>query len=195
MKTLDRNRCALLLALALVAVASPLPNTNGGVAVDQVFQVGDIDNVNLFNGSLTVAIPLGISYPVNGGFSYRFTLIGNSNPWDFWTASYPDGNGGFYTEPDAAPSHCSNAGMGWRVSFGALSFGYPAQPASPVCAVSAANLFFDQALAIYEAPDGSQHLFYATLHLSDPDDFWNGVQDNAGTGVENVLYTRDGSYL
>ena len=33
------------------------PNTNGGVAVDQVFQVGDVDNVNLFNGSLTVAIP------------------------------------------------------------------------------------------------------------------------------------------
>jgi RHS repeat-associated protein len=203
MMALDRRLRVSLLAAGLLglalqassAAASPHPNTNGGVAVDQVFQVGNVDNVNLFNGSLTVTIPLGITYPVNGAFKYRFTLVGNSNPWDFWTVQYPDGNGGFFTESDAAPSHCSNAGMGWRVSFGALGFGYPVTPAAPVCAITAQNTLQDQALAIYEAPDGSQHLFYATLHLSDPDDNFNGVQDSLSTGVENVLYTRDGTYL
>jgi hypothetical protein len=92
MKTLSCRLCTSLLAAAalcpllgtLPAAASPHPNTNSGVAVDQVFQVGNVDNINLFNGSLTVAIPLGITYPVNGSFSYRFTLVGNSNPWGFW---------------------------------------------------------------------------------------------------------------
>ena len=63
---------------ALPAKADPHPNTNAGVAVDQAFQMGNVDNINLFNGSLTVTIPLGISYPLNTSFSYHFTLVANS---------------------------------------------------------------------------------------------------------------------
>ncbi len=75
---------ALALTLgALPAAADPHPNTNAGVAVDQAFQMGNVDNINLFNGSLTVTVPLGISYPLNSSFSYRFTLVANSNPWGF----------------------------------------------------------------------------------------------------------------
>ncbi len=177
---------------ATTAAADPHPNTEGGVAVDQVFQMGNLDNINLFNGALTVTVPLGIKYPLNSSFSYQFLLVANSNPWDFWAQLYGSGSN-TYTESDSAPSHCSNAGLGWRVSFGAVMFGEPFAPAGPVCATT--TTASGSAYAIYEAPDGSQHLFYATLHQNDPDDYFDGVQDSVSTGVENVLYTRDGTYL
>jgi RHS repeat-associated protein len=199
---IDLSRCRSALTLAgvalalgaLPAAADPHPNTNAGVAVDQAFQMGNVDNINLFNGSLTVTIPLGISYPLNTDFSYHFTLVANSNPWDFWIINYGGGVPQLQ-ESESQPSHCSNAGLGWRVSFGAVMFGFPFTPSGAVCTtIPAAGL--EAAGAVYEAPDGSQHLFYATLHPNDPDDFYNGVQDStANGGVENVLYTRDGSYL
>ena len=174
---------ALLLG-PVSAAAEEHPNVAGGVDVNQVFQVGDVDNINLFNGALTVTIPLGISYPINGPFAFRLTLVANSNPWDFLT----DLNSNLEY---SAPSHCSNAGLGWRVSLGALGLSSNTSP--PVCL--ATDGVPGTAYATYEAPDGSQHFFYATLHPSDPDDFFNGVQDSVAAGVENVTYTRDGTYL
>lgn len=168
---------ALLLLLAMLAAgrpaaADPHPNTQGGVDVTQAFQLGDVDSINLFNGALTVALPIGIRYPVNGNFSYQLTLVANSNPWDFSTR-----DDGVTVWNDSAPSHCSNAGLGWRVSFGAL--GLASNPSPPTCAPTDANT---GASTVYEAPDGSEHLFYATLH---PNETMN----------DNVLYTRDGTYL
>jgi hypothetical protein len=144
----------------------------GGVDVAQAFQLGDVDNINLFNGALTVALPLGSRFPVNGNFSYQLTLVANSNPWDFSTR-----DDGVTVWLDSAPSHCSNAGLGWRVSFGAL--GLASNPSPPTCAPTDANT---AASSIYEAPDGSQHTFYPTLHPNEPVN-------------PNVLYTRDGTYL
>ena len=85
----SRLNCALVLLVALAAPgwADIHPNTAGGFPVDQSFHVGDIDNVNLFNGALTVTIPIGPSYPVNGGFSYSLKLVANSNPWPCVIAS------------------------------------------------------------------------------------------------------------
>jgi hypothetical protein len=82
------SRCVALAALVLAAAAAPAaadphPNTQGGVDVNQIFQVGGVDNVNLFNGALTVTVPLGISYPVSSRMSHRLTLAANSNPWGF----------------------------------------------------------------------------------------------------------------
>src|SRR5258707_12089350 len=79
----------LLLVFAAPGLADVHPNTAGGFPVDQSFHVGDIDNVNLFNGSLTVTIPIGSSYPVNRGFSYSLKLVANSNPWYFQTVHTP----------------------------------------------------------------------------------------------------------
>src|ERR1700674_4482870 len=94
------------------------------------------------------------------------------NPWDFSTR-----DDGVTVRKDAAASHCSNAGLGWRVSFGAL--GLASNPSPPTCAPTDANT---AASSIYEAPDGSQHTFYPTLHPNEPSN-------------PNVLYTRDGTYL
>jgi YD repeat-containing protein len=161
---------ALLGALAAARAGADVhPNSQGGVDVAEAFQVGDVDNINLFNGSLTVTIALGVTYPVNAGLSYHLTLVANSNPWDFLVSSA--------NQEYAAPSHCSNAGLGWRVSLGAL--GAPTTASSPVCVPTDDN---SGSPYVYEAPDGSQHLLYATLHPNEP--------VNA-----NVFYTRDGTYL
>jgi hypothetical protein len=69
-----------MIAASRPAAADPHPNTEGGVDVAEAFQLGDVDNINLFNGALTVALPLGSRFPVNGNFSYQLTLVANSNP-------------------------------------------------------------------------------------------------------------------
>jgi hypothetical protein len=60
---MSRRGLLTLLALAVLAVAPALadvhPNTAPGLPVDQSFHVGDIDSVNLFNGALTLTIPIG----------------------------------------------------------------------------------------------------------------------------------------
>jgi len=160
---------AVCLFAAGTAVADVHPNTEGGVAVDRAFQSGEVDNINLFNGSLTVTIPLGNAYPVNGPLSYRFLLSYNSNPWTYASRVPPEGSP---TYTHSTPSPCSNAGLGWRVSFGAV--GASTCNSTDDTATSAAET--------YEAPDGSQHLFYSTLHPGEPVD-------------PSYFYSRDGSYL
>jgi hypothetical protein len=64
------------------------------------------------------------------------------NPWDF--SSRTDFNS--VTWQDAAPSHCSNAGLGWRVSLGAV--GYFSMATSQVCVPPA----IDKATGCIEAP-------------------------------------------
>jgi hypothetical protein len=82
---------ALVLSLGVIAapaLADVSPNTAPGFPAEQSFHVGDVDNVNLFNGGLTLNIPIGGSYPVNGGLSYSLKLIYNANPWEFFTVTF-----------------------------------------------------------------------------------------------------------
>jgi RHS repeat-associated protein len=167
----------LLLALAVPVLADVHPNTAGGFPVDQSFHVGDIDNVNLFNGALTVTIPIGPSYPVNGGFSYSLKLVANSNPWLFQTVQSTNGGGQPTTYIQANPNPCSNAGLGWRVSLGRLN---------PPCQVPDANNVLPG--PVYQDEMGTDHVFYPTLHAGDP-------EDAPVTGINDMEYTRDGSYL
>ena len=55
---MPRRSAAAILALltAAAARADVHPNTQTGFPADQVFQVGEIDNVNLFNGALTLTM-------------------------------------------------------------------------------------------------------------------------------------------
>ncbi|HEY4590957.1 MAG TPA: hypothetical protein VIJ61_01035, partial [Thermoanaerobaculia bacterium] len=173
-----RLTLVLLVALAGPALADVHPNTAGGFPVDQSFHVGDIDNVNLFNGALTVTIPIGPSYPVNGGFSYSLKLVSNSSPWFFQSVHSPNpktGEDTVYTQ--ANPNPCSNAGLGWRVSLGRFN---------PPCQSPDANNVLPG--PVYQDEMGTDHVFYPTLHAGDP-------EDAAISGVSDVEYTRDGSYL
>ncbi len=170
----------LLLLLAVPALADVHPNTAPGFPVEQSFHVGDFDSVNLFNGALTLSLPIGTSYPVNGGFSYNLKLTYNSSPWLFKTVKYPIPPD--YTQEiprtQAYPNPCSNAGLGWRVSFGRMD---------PPCQVPDVNDTYPLG-PIYQDENGTDHIFYPTLHDGDAD-------DAAVSGVSDVQYTRDGSYL
>ncbi len=150
-------------------------NSAKGFRPEKVFQLNDVDHVNLFNGNLVVTLPLGLRYPVGPDLDFGLSLVYNSNPWLFDTVpvldpNHPEAEG---TEPRPDPQF--NAGLGWQVTLGRL---FP--PASHTN---------DQAHWEYVAPDGSVHPFFDKLHSDDPED--------AGDTLEHqrVQYTRDGSYI
>jgi RHS repeat-associated protein len=173
---------AILLAgaLAAPAVADVHPNTAPGFPVEQSFHVGDIDSINLFNNGLTLTIPIGGSYPVNAGFSYGLKLVYNSNPWLFKTVKYPNpaDPANDLSRTQAYPTPCSNAGLGWRVSLGRMN---------PPCQVPDANDTYPLG-PVYQDENGTDHVFYPTLHPGD-------AEDAPVSGVSDIQYTRDGSYL
>ncbi len=176
------SRCRwILLLLAVLAVpawADVHPNTAGGFPVDQSFHVGDIDNVNLFNGALTVTIPIGPSYPVNDGFSYSLRLVANSNPFIYQMVHSPNPMTGvdmtyIQANPNPARTRAWAGGSPW----GRLN---------PPCQVRDDNNQLPG--PVYQDEMGTDHVFYPTLHKNDP-------EDAPVAGINDMEYTRDGSYL
>lgn len=109
-----------------------------------------LDNVNLFNGNLTVTVPIGPRYHVRGALSYGLTLVYSGNAWEFLdgytsaTSSYTPG------QNITVANRRSNAGVGWTLSLGRLfpRNQYPVQ---------------ESALWQYETPDGGLHEFRPTV--------------------------------
>jgi RHS repeat-associated protein len=170
------NRRASVFTFFLLVLASGLraddhPNIARGFAADKVFHVGDIDNVNLFNGNLTLIIPIGGSYSAGGGLSYGLTLVYNSNVWDF--QQYETEGGPTYQQ--ALPQRNQNAGLGWTLTLGRLLA--PHTPGN------------DSERWVYQGSDSSDHVFYSTLHVGDADEPGDSIS------FQSVRYTRDGSYL
>jgi len=137
-----------------------------GFKPERAFQVGDIDNIRIFNGGLEVAIPIGGRYPIRGGFSYGLSLSYSSQPWDYIQHDPPPPAGGPYTQ--AWPVRGANAGLGWRLSLGEFLDGM-------VIGIGTCQF-------CYIDPSGARHQFYQTLHPDLPDD-------------GPTRYTRDGTYL
>ncbi|HEX4954100.1 MAG TPA: RHS repeat-associated core domain-containing protein [Thermoanaerobaculia bacterium] len=167
--------CITLLLAALLLAAAPLsaqvyPALNKGLRSDGSYASGGLDTVSTFNGSLTISIPLGQSYPVGGGLSYGLGLSFNGRTWD-----YEEVDNGSGQVVQAWPARRSNAGIGWTVSLGQL---LPPSDASN-----------DSGEMLYVSPSGSEHALYKTLHEGDPED----AGDSGST--QNVRYSRDGTYL
>ena len=159
-----------ILLLAPATGAYEYPAVERGFKPERVFQVGDIDHVKLFNGGLSVTIPIGQSYPVGLGseLSYALTLVYGSQLWDYSSAQAPYPNEHLiYTQ--AYPVRATNAGFGWRLSLGEFWDG--SYFGSGRCA------------NCYVSPDGARHLFYQTLFPDIPDD------------STSTMYTRDGTFL
>lgn len=147
------------------------PNLDRGFDPAKLYQFDQVDAIDLYNGRLTVQIPLGQRYQVGPALSYGLTLYYNSNVWDFEPAQRNGGPGEpcMRAEPRERLDRDWDAGMGWRLSLGELTF-------RPIAE--------DLDEWTYIGPDGADHRFYQTLHsgeLRDPGHVY--------------YYTRDGSYL
>ncbi len=125
------------------AVAQQPQGFEKGFSPEKLYHFWDIDSVNTFNGNLSLTLPIGPAYPVNGGLSYQLTLTYNSKVWDYEPVA------GVHR---AVPTRRSNAGMGWLVSMGRMI-----PPGLP----TGGNSW------IYESPDGRDHVTFPKLHDDD----------------------------
>ncbi|MCU1246672.1 MAG: hypothetical protein JWN02_2582, partial [Acidobacteria bacterium] len=161
-----RSFLCLLLALLFAGTAiAAHPNAERGFSADSAYQFGNLDTVNLFNGNVSLTIPLGQRYEVGGSVSYGFSLVYNSKVWDY-QQGWDSGQQADATE--AIPNRDSNAGLGWTLSQGRLK-----------------DLSTDGTIRYpysYFSADGGEHGLYYTLH-------------DGETAAANVFYTRDGSNL
>ena len=152
-----------------------------GTSVDSAFHFGKVDNINLFNGNLSIEIPLGQTYSAGAGLSYGLNLAYNSNIWDYeehcqWKSSATSGPdfGLKINLAHEVPAAASNAGLGWMLELGRILipgnlYNWDSTGRGPD------NL-------TYVAPDGSEHAFFSTLH------------DGEVAG-NDLAYSTDGSYL
>lgn len=150
-----------LLALALLAAAALAltPPTAAqqpvswqrGLTADAAYQYADVEAINLFNGNLTLTVPLGISYPIGPSFSLQLMASYNANGWVVEQAQCP---GQPYAYPE--PSPYANAGFGWQVHLGKL-----------VPPEDQPNVPFGDSWT-YLSPDGGEHRFFDRLHPGHP---------------------------
>ncbi|HJQ35969.1 MAG TPA: hypothetical protein VKB93_02410 [Thermoanaerobaculia bacterium] len=178
-----RRRLSFVAACILAALAV-FPATNPvherGFRSDAVYQFNGLDSVSLFNGNLTLAIPMGASYPVGPGLSYSFVLRYSGNVWKWleWERFTNQEHGDHQPTGHTYDPENENAGLGWRLEFGELS--------PPSCATTELSCVQWK----YKTSDGAEHYFFNTLH--DPPCSTASVCDPYNP---TAAYTRDGSYL
>lgn len=147
------------------------PPLERGFMADKVYQIGDVDHIDMSTRSLTLTIPIGGTFQVGGHLTYGLVLSYSMQGWDI----EQDGQRSDGSEATKAEvSTLWNAGMGWRLSLGSfLDAGGPEN-----------HDLGDR----YVGPDGSSHQFVGALH-------GHGYGWNSCGADGPVCYTRDGSYL
>jgi RHS repeat-associated protein len=201
-----RRAGLLLLLLALVGapVRAQMPqNYDRGFAQDKVYQYGEIDHVNHFNGNLVLTIPIGPSFPLKGT-SYQMTLVYNSSIWDVMSV-YPISQPSTCAHPACQklwsyPARRFNAGQGWTLSLGrkferySVEAGYlgtvyqsPDGGDHPLLGAGTHDSsYLRQTTSEIDAPDGSHRAFYDDQSLKSKNGFgWlSAMHDASGNGVE-----------
>ncbi|MEX2385709.1 MAG: RHS repeat-associated core domain-containing protein [Thermoanaerobaculia bacterium] len=179
-----------LAAWPATAQNGPDNDANGAPGFTKsVFDSGQIDSINIYNGQLTVPIPVGPSYPLGPKLRMQLLLNYNSRVDDYGRpgTQQPD----FYYKPLVGNPAL---GIGWEMTLGAIK---PCKHG-----IISGNCYF--------APDGSQHMFTLASKTGDgsqlflkgtgPYDMWDGdgnhyVFGNAGhvTGFDDSTtnYTHD----
>jgi hypothetical protein len=130
---------SLLTLFGAIALAQRSPNIERGFKPGKVYDVLGLDTVNVFNGNLNMAIPIGQRFPNGGGMSYGLSLVYNSKVWDYerrFDLSTQDPSQYWHTPADydptigiikykvpymlPFPSRKQNAGLGFTVTLGRL---------------------------------------------------------------------------
>jgi RHS repeat-associated protein len=166
----------LLAAITLPLAAQQFPSQQRGLTADTAYSSGELDSVNLFNGNLSLGVPLGQPYPVGPSFSLGFALHYNSKIWDHeektCQQSFPTQEVEYFLP---VPDKLANAGLGWLLTPGRLL-----DPST----VTVQNPLNDGPNWIYVSADGGQHALYPRLHPGYP-----------ATPASGTLYSNDGTYL
>ncbi|MFW6206720.1 MAG: hypothetical protein ACOC5J_02175, partial [Gemmatimonadota bacterium] len=160
--------CASALLLSAPALADIHPNHAQGFEPEKLYQFDGVENVNVFNGNLNLALPIGPRFPVGGSLSYGLTLAYTGNVWEWEEKVAFCDPGGSMAYTEAIPRKRSNAGLGWQFHLGRLN---------PPQSVTNTSGFTE-----YESPDGAIHRFHSSLHAD-------------GTTSGDYVYTQDGTYL
>lgn len=169
-RSMALNVTVLLMIARCPASAYEYPSVEHGVKPERAFFFGDIDQVRLFNGGLSVSIPIGQRFRVGPELEYGFTLTYDSQIWDYVGAV-----SGSSTVTQAWPVRGANAGFGWRLSLGEFSDQNTVGPGT--CS------------NCYIAADGARHQFNDILHPGVNDD---GVTDYANDSTYLRLRTVGG---
>jgi hypothetical protein len=132
------------------------PNQKRGFNANDVFQTGDIDHVNVFNGNVALTIPLGQPYQAGPLIQYQFMLTYNSKIWDYKIdregprTICNSETGALCDLRYGIPEPTSTAGFGWTLSLGRLLLPRDVEPTRGWT---------------YVGPDGAEHGFG---HIIDP---------------------------
>ena len=142
------NKLAWMLLVYAMTIAASVSAQNGPDNdpdaapgyVHSVFDRGPIDSINLYNGQLTIPIPLGPSYPIGPRLKLQMAMTYNSTVDNYGRPLNGQQDPSFFYKPLAGnPS----LGIGWSLTLGAIkscqhgiTYG--------VC---------------YYGPDGSAHMF------------------------------------
>jgi hypothetical protein len=103
-----------------------------------IFDHKDLDSVNLYNGQLTIPIPVGPSYPIGPNLRFQLLLSYSSRVLEFGWPIDPDPNGNPFTPLVADPS----LGVGFNLTAGAVK-----------------RCGYQRAAYCYVSQDGAEHQF------------------------------------
>ena len=135
---------SLLLVVTFSARAQTGPDMDPDATVgyvNNVFHNGQVDSINVYNGQLTVPIPLGPSYPIGPNLKVQAMMTYGSRVYD-------------YGHPHTQVQHFNFVpltgdpalGIGWSFTFGSIK---------EDCVVTSAGTNE----SCFAGPDGSRHLF------------------------------------
>src|SRR5436190_4365764 len=132
---------SLFLPLALLGQSGPDNDANAAPGYTKsIFDHGQIDSVNLYNGQLTIPLALGGSYPIGPKLRVQVAMTYNSRAIDY---GGPNSN---WQSPDFSYQPLvgnSSLGIGWELTLGAIK------------SCKHGNILG----SCYFGPDGSQHMF------------------------------------
>jgi YD repeat-containing protein len=173
----------LALMFACPVLAQRGPGDELGFNAQKLYDFSDVDSVNLFNGNLTIVIPLGFRYVVSPNLSYQLNLVFNGKIWDLESYDCQDGTGERCER--MLPNLRSNAGLGWRLAIGRLL---------PPWA-SSNNSSFERYSWTYEGFSGDEHAFGdwagASLRLIEVNSTTREVEFPSGEVQKFVLENFD----
>jgi len=165
---------ALGFCVSWTGLAQQGPDDDADVKIgytNNFFHHSSVDSINLYNGQLTIPIPVGPTYPVGPKLKFQAMLAYTSKVWEFGNPSNPDPQGNLYMPVVGDPA----LGIGWTFTLGAIKSCGTAQ--SQLC---------------YISPDGAEHQFSAGAKTQDASQFYLQEQRQR---LRHVGWGRQSLYL